>query len=106
VYRYSTIEGFSVNGGHVDAAFLFCNLCELDVYGCIFNLCVFVDCTFENCTFRGTAFPGCKFVDCTFTGCQFIQDNLGGECSFDDTRWYGCTQSACEGLDGHVPRAV
>jgi hypothetical protein len=33
-----------------------------------------------------------------FEDCRFLPDNLTGSCSFDDSRWYGCTQRGTEGL--------
>jgi uncharacterized protein YjbI with pentapeptide repeats len=103
VVRYSTLRGFSVEGGHFDASFLFCTFVDLELYWGLFNLCVFVECTFENCTFRGTGFPGCRFVACSFVNCHFVKDNLNGECFFDDTKWHDCKQSNTEGLEKYIP---
>jgi uncharacterized protein YjbI with pentapeptide repeats len=106
VFRYSAFEDFSFEGGHTDAAFLFCTFTRLKAYWGHFNLGVFLECRFEDCTFRGTAFSGCRFVECSFLRCHFVKDNLGGECSFEDTKWYGCTQSNSEGLGVVVPLAL
>ncbi|MGY0505402.1 pentapeptide repeat-containing protein [Luteimonas sp. e5] len=67
---------------------------------------VFVGCTFAGCTFRGAVFAGCRFVDCRFEDCTFGPDNLGGECEFNETVWYGCTQINCSGLGALVPTEV
>lgn len=98
IFRFCTIKGFHADGGHASGAFLSCTLNNLDIYWGLFNECLFAGCCFENCTFRGTGFPGCCFVECEFIGCNFIKDNLGGECSFDEARWYGCKQLNSVGM--------
>jgi uncharacterized protein YjbI with pentapeptide repeats len=98
VCRYSSFSDFSVEGGEIAGAFLNCEFSNIDWYWGIFNICVFVACRFEGCTFRGTSFPDCRFVDCEFTRCEFVQDNLGADCKFENSKWYGCSQNECEGL--------
>ncbi|MBI5091571.1 MAG: pentapeptide repeat-containing protein [Candidatus Hydrogenedentes bacterium] len=103
VYRFVRFTGLSMEGGHIDAAFLTCTFTRIDWYWGIFNCAVFVECQFEDCIFLGAAFPDCKFVECSFVRCRFAKDNMGGDCSFDGAKWYGCTQTDCEGLSEHVP---
>jgi hypothetical protein len=98
VLRYCTVGGFSIEGGHIDGALLFCTLSDIENYWGLFNCCVFVECRFERCIFKGTSFRSCKFVECNFVECQFVQDNLNGDCSFEDSAWYNCTQTGCVGL--------
>jgi len=101
--RYETFENFATEGGVIDGVFLGCSFTNVDWYWGLFNMSVFVESTFQGCTFRGSAFSGCIFVECTFVGCHFVKDNLGGECSFEDSRWYGCQQSESTGLPASVP---
>jgi uncharacterized protein YjbI with pentapeptide repeats len=103
LFRYSGLTEFSIEGGHVTSVFLTATFERLDWYWGLFNLCLFADCRFEGCTFRGTAFAGSRFVDCAFVDCRFVRDNLGGECRFDEVKWYGCAQTGCEGLPATVP---
>ncbi|WP_029919982.1 pentapeptide repeat-containing protein [Nevskia soli] len=105
IFRYCTFEDFHAEGGHVAGALLSCTLRNLDIYWGLFNLCLFVECQFENCTFRGTGFTGSRFVECSFIGCRFVKDNLGGDCTFGDARWYQCAQKDCEGLGDRVSMA-
>ncbi|MCB2017183.1 MAG: pentapeptide repeat-containing protein [Hydrogenophaga sp.] len=101
VYRYCTFERFNEDGLHVTSAFLDCRFESCDLYWALFNTAVLVGVGFKNCVFRGCSFSGCCFVECRFDGCSFENDNLGGPCRFDETRWYGCAQSQSQGLD-HV----
>lgn len=104
-FRYCTFEGLNEEGGHSTSVFLDCNFVRCEWYWGLFNCAVFVGVTFTECVFRGTSFSGCKFVECEFTRCQFVPDNLGRGCSFDDTRWYGCSKRETQGLE-HVREAV
>src|SRR5689334_19219651 len=80
---------------HVDAEFLGCDFSDCKFYWALFNLNLFYECKFQSCTFRGVSFADCTFVRSTFSNCRFIQDKLGGGCSFDGTRWLDCSQSDC-----------
>ncbi len=102
VFRNSTFLMPTINGGHVTSIFLESTFSNIDWYWGTFNDSRFVTCTFKNCTFRGTAFLSCCFVECNFDSCRFAHDNVGGQCSFDDSRWYGCEARNCEGLDGVI----
>ncbi|AXK71272.1 hypothetical protein DWG18_02515 [Lysobacter sp. TY2-98] len=103
VLRYCELAVPSIEGGHIGSAFLFCTLHGIDWYWPHFNLGLFVGCTFTGCAFRGAIFSGCRFVDCRFEDCTFGPDNLQGECEFNETVWYGCTQKNCIGLGSLVP---
>jgi len=99
VFRYCRFEGLGdaeIRG--FDATFLACTFKECDYYWALFNVAIFAECKFENCTFRGVTFAGCLFVECSFVGCSFTESNMGGPCTFENTRWYGCNQSDCTGL--------
>jgi len=127
-FSYCTFEGLSMEGGAFDGAYIGCTFRGLDLYWGLFNCALLAITTFENCTFRGTSFRTCHFVDCRFINCRFELDNLLAECTFDkcsltecafeyclinhrspskrpvftDTRFYGCTQKACRGLEGKI----
>ena len=100
VYRYCTFDRIEHEGLHVTSAFLDCRFESCDLYWALFNTATFVGVEFKDCVFRGCAFSGCCFVECRFDSCSFENDNLGGSCTFDDTRWYGCAQTNSQGLDG------
>lgn len=102
LFRFCLLYNLAPLGGHITSVFLSTSFNQVNWYSGLFNCCDFLSCQFESCTFRGTSFPDCRFVDCRFSGCRFVPDNLGGECVFDDAKWYGCLQAACEGL----PEAV
>ncbi|MDM7920706.1 MAG: pentapeptide repeat-containing protein [Pyrinomonadaceae bacterium] len=97
-FKYSEFSGFSMDGGHVTSDFANCTFQNVDWYWGIFNIVNFVNCVFVNCTFRGTSFADCKFVECEFAECKFIQDNLGGDCSFEGTVAYNCKVRKSEGF--------
>ncbi|OOG36544.1 hypothetical protein B0B52_19710 [Polaromonas sp. A23] len=100
-FWYCTFTGLNEEGGSIDSAFLSCKFAHCEWYWGLFNMAVFVGVKFTDCTFRGTSFAGCKFVECEFVRCHFTTDNLGGSCSFNDTRWYSCSQSGTRGIE-HV----
>ena len=100
VYRYCTFENLDEqNVNHVDSTFLACTFRKNDLYSTLFNCVLASDCIFEDCTFRGVSFADCRFVNCRFDRCVFTLDNVGGQCGFKGTEWWGSTQSECEGLD-------
>ena len=99
VFRYCEFSNFSVEGGHVDGAFVGCTFAGLDWYWGLFNCCLFVQARFTKCIFRGASFPDCRFVDCEFVECQFLEDNLGKVCSAKGARVYGSTARRCEGAE-------
>jgi uncharacterized protein YjbI with pentapeptide repeats len=105
-FRYCTFVDLDEEGGGTDSAFIACEFASCEWYWGLFNLAVFVGVTFTGCTFRGTSFSGCKFVECVFVGCKFTRDNLDGHCSFDDTRWYACSQKDTQGLPQDVGHAL
>jgi uncharacterized protein YjbI with pentapeptide repeats len=72
----------------------------------LFNLATFVGVNFKNCTFHGCSFAGCRFVECEFDACNFTRDKLGGDCSFERSRWYACRQKNCRGLEGVFQNAL
>ncbi|HEX8614399.1 MAG TPA: pentapeptide repeat-containing protein [Telluria sp.] len=100
VYRYCEFVDMDIQGDPVDSVFVSCSIEHCSWYWGMFCCALFVNVHFVGCTFRGTSFNSGKFVDCDFVDCVFTEDNLGRECSFDDTSWYGCTQTRCPGLEG------
>lgn len=101
VFKYCSFsdltDGFQAS---VEADFLSCTFNGVEFYWSLFNSILVYDCTFENCSFRGASFADSRFVDCKFINCQFTPGNIGGDCSFDSSKWYGCTQLNCIGLNG------
>ena len=102
VFRYCVFSELSYESGHIDASFLSCEFTRVEWYWGLFNVCVFVGCKFNNCIFSGTSFSDCKFVGCTFVDCRFTLDNMGSDCTFDGTVFYGCTQTNVVGLNSLV----
>jgi uncharacterized protein YjbI with pentapeptide repeats len=98
VFQFCTFSGFDAEGTHVTANFIDCKFEDCDFYLALFNVATLIGVTFKNCKFAGCAFPGCRLVECTFDSCYFTMDNMGGECRFDDSSWYGCKQRGSEGL--------
>ena len=99
VFRYCDFSEFSIEGAHVDGAFLGCTFAGLDWYWGLFNCCLFVQARFSSCVFRGTSFPDCRFIDCEFVDCQFLEDNLGGSCKAEGARVFGSTVKGCKGAE-------
>lgn len=89
-FKYCEFLGFSFEGGIVSSDFAVCTFKNLDWYWGLFNMVNFVDCTFLNCVFQGTIFSDCKFIQCSLQNCHFVQDNLGGDCSFEGSVAYDC----------------
>ena len=106
VFRYCKISAPHIDGGHITATFIDCSFADIDWYWGLFNVCLIVRSSFERCTFRGTSFADCILVECKFRDCRFIRDNLGGECSFDGTCWYGCSVDECEGLSKEIMQSA
>ena len=98
-FRYCEFKDVTTEGAHVDSEFVRCKFADCDFYWGLFNLAVFIGVKFENCKFRGCSFADCIFVECEFRHCDFVFDNLGGNCSFDGTRWYGCKQYESIGIE-------
>jgi|SRR5688572_11947882 len=99
VFRYCEFSGYSIEGGHIDGAFVGCKFHGLEWYWGLFNCCVFVDCKFTQSVFRGTSFSDCRFVDCEFLECQFLEDNLSRSCSAEGARVYGGKAERCKGAE-------
>lgn len=99
IFRYCEIENAVLEGGCFDGVFIACGFKKVEWYWGLFNLAVLVNCKFENCTFMGTSFAGCQFVECTFINCRFDKDNLGGNCSASDSRFFECSAANCVGWD-------
>jgi hypothetical protein len=104
-FRYCTFVALDEEGGTCDSAFISCEFTRCKWYWALFTQAIFVGVKFTDCTFRGTSFAGCKFVECEFVQCHFTTDNLEGSCSFEDSRWYSCTQSNTRGIE-HVLKAA
>jgi hypothetical protein len=47
------------------------------------------------CTFRDSI-----FTECAFSQCDVVHESPSGHAVFANTRWYGCTQIDCTGLQG------
>ena len=99
VFVFCTFRGIRGEGLHNDASFIDCTFEQCDFYLCMFNVATLVGVTFKHCDFHGGSFAGCRLVECVFDNCNFGNDNMGGEWRADGSRWYGCSQRDCEGLD-------
>ena len=98
-FKFCSFESFHTYVSNIDSDFIDCIFTDLDWYGALFNVVSFIGCKFDKCTFRGAGFPDCKFVECEFKNCQFIEDNIGGDCYFDNARVYNCKFIDCVGFD-------
>lgn len=96
-FRFCEFRDIQAEGPHITSSFIDCIFDRCDLYWALFNIATLVGVTFKNCDFRGCSFAGCRIVECTFENCRFMDDNLGGGCSFD-SQWYGCRQLGTEGL--------
>ncbi len=105
-FKYCNFSNLEMEGGSVSWVLVGCVIETSEWYWGIFNTATLVSVVFKNCVFRGTSFAGCTFTECQFIGCQFIKDNLDGDCSFDDSRWYACSQSDCIGLGDGIAQYV
>ena len=100
VFRYCKFEGLKDSDARqIDATFLYCSFRGCHFYWALFNTALFFQCKFENILFQGASFADCRFIDCSFVACKFLESNMGGPCTFEDTKWYGCTQSDCTGSE-------
>lgn len=102
-FKYCTFNRLDIEGKEFGGVLVGCVIDGCDWYWTLFNTAIFVNVEFKNCTFRGVSFSGCSFTECQFVGCKFMKNNLGGDCSFNDSRWYACSQSACAGFLSEVP---
>ena len=98
VFQYCNFKKISTDTSEMLGVFVGCKFEECDWYWTLFNLPIFVNVKFIKCTFRGVSFAGVRFIDCEFEGCVFTHDNLGGECSFLEISWYGCSDVGSTGL--------
>jgi uncharacterized protein YjbI with pentapeptide repeats len=105
-FCYCAFAGLHEDGGSIDSVFLNCEFARCEWYWGLFNLAIFVGVKFTDCTFRGTSFADCRFVECEFARCHFTTDTLGGNCSFEGSRWYSCTQIGTQGMERfvHAPK--
>jgi hypothetical protein len=126
VFRYCSFKNLEVPIPGFDGILYSCNFDHVEWYWGLFNLATLIETRFLDCSFLGTSFAGCSLVRCKFENCRFGPDNLAGLCSireclfveteftncefvleapikrpvFEDNRWYGCTRSGCQGMDG------
>lgn len=98
VFQFCTFFGLDEEGAHVTGGFIDCTFEGCEFYIVLFNCATLVGVTFKNCHFRGCRFPGSRLVECTFENCRFDADNMGGECGFEESRWYACKQRGTQGL--------
>lgn len=127
VYRRCSFDGLELEGIIFDGVMENCAFTSCELYWAFLNVALIAGTRFEACTFRSASFRGSTFVDCEFVDCTFTLDNLGSDCTIDDslmaacrfercewvakparngqrditrTRWLGCSQTACKGFDG------
>lgn len=92
-FQYCKFSGFGEEGSHIGSNFIDCVFEDCNFYMVMFNVASLVGVVFKNCEFRGSSFSSCRIVECRFESCRFTTNNLGGVCSFNDSRWYGCKQT-------------
>lgn len=125
IFRYCTFDDLSLEGLSHTGILQGCTMTGCDIYWGHFNTALISSVRFLDCRFRGTAFSTAQIIDCTFERCQFTLDNVGGDCtmtkcivaatmldncswqtkpgkprSITSTRFVGCTQQRCRGLEG------
>ena len=126
VIRRSAFDALELEGLSFDGVMEGCVVTSTEFYWGLFNCALVAGTRFEACRFRSSSFRGCTFVDCAFVDCRFELDNLGSDCTIDDclmaacrfvgcswttredgaprditrTRWLGCSQESCTGLEG------
>lgn len=98
VFRYCTFKQFSAEHPAVEGTFLRCAFENTDWYWTHFNMCVFSRCVFRNSVFRGVTFSDARFVECVFENCSFTKNNLGTDCDFSASKFFGCERTATTGL--------
>lgn len=98
VFRYCKFHKLE-DSREIEATFLSCDFTNCDFYWALFNVASFFRCKFENCIFAGASFADCRLMECAFVKCSFTKDNMGGDCSFENTKWYGCSQTDRSGLE-------
>lgn len=98
VFRFCEFRDIDGQGLHITSDFIDCKFENGDFYLALFNVVTLVGVTFKNCRFWGCNFSDCRFVECNFEHCEFTKDNVGGDCTFKESRWYACKQSATRGL--------
>lgn len=99
VFRYCQFNALDLEGEIFTGALLGCEFKASSFYLGLFNNATLARTRFEDCAFNGTSFKDCVLTECEFIRCHFAEDNMGGECQFDGSRWYACKQSECIGLD-------
>lgn len=119
VVRSTQIDGLVLEGLTFEGIMDRCVVTSTEFYGG----------AFIRALLTRTRFEACRFLGASFRVWTFALDNLGGDCTLDDcllascsftgstwiarpgrldkdgrditrTRWLGCTQSACTGLEG------
>jgi uncharacterized protein YjbI with pentapeptide repeats len=98
-FHYCNFELLRDVSTPLEGCYLGCEFLACSWYWALFNNAVFVRTKFTNCIFDGCSFAGCTFVECEFSGCTFGLDSFGKPCSFEESKWYGCSQSACKGIE-------
>jgi uncharacterized protein YjbI with pentapeptide repeats len=93
--QYCTIDGIEIYEG-LDGVYLGLTFKNVLFYWTLWNCTNTIECLFEDCTFQGASFAKSHFTSSTFSNCRFILDNVGGQCSFDDTIFTECGFNACE----------
>jgi uncharacterized protein YjbI with pentapeptide repeats len=90
-FKSCNFSRLEMDGGDLSVAMTFCTVEDCDFYWISALQTIFVKCRFIKSVFRGSTFSGTRFIECSFEDCDFTQDNLGSECSFDDTVFFRCT---------------
>lgn len=91
------IESLEIDGGGMNIMVVsHTTFFSVDWYWASLGCVEFVKCTFERCVFRGGWFASSAFFECRFVECRFLQDNVGGDCEFENAEFYGTVFDGCE----------
>lgn len=101
-FKFAAFEDVSPEGGLIASDFTTCTFQRIDWYWGLFSSCNFIQCQFKDCVFRGTNFADSRFIECAFTNCQFVKDNLGGECTLEESIAYACKVENCLGFNPRI----
>ena len=105
-FRYCNFSGIDQAGDCVDSIFYGCEFSNCTWYWTLFNMAVFIGTKFKHCKFQGCSITDCRFVDCEFENCEFTVDSFDRDCSYEETRWYACTQQSTKGLKNALENSL
>lgn len=95
VYKNISFENekitFAMNG-----VFLGCTFKNMTCYWTQFEGTTFIDCKFSGIQFDCISFENVIFVKCIVDHCAFVNDNLGGKCTYENVTWCNSRMENCK----------